>query len=254
MRYGPNTITNGLVLALDTSDKNSYTSGSTTWYDLIGNNHFTLYNTPTFANNFGGELQFNGSTNYARDRNNTIINSIASNCTVEIWCRSYGGSFNGSTGPNGRLISFADDTGTGSDSTSTQGTNNDYSTFFCLAQPTTDAQYFSLYYKNNPIGFGSTTSINTDKYFQVIMNWNTSGGNITFNHYLNASNVSSQTNVQSAYTNANNITLAMNCNGAFLSPSENLKAAYSIVRLYNRTLTASEITQNYNTTKARFGL
>ena len=42
---GPRIVTNGLVLALDAADRNSYVSGSTTWFDLSGNsNNGTLTN------------------------------------------------------------------------------------------------------------------------------------------------------------------------------------------------------------------
>ena len=45
IKRGPKIITNGLVLALDAADKNSYTGTGTTWTDLSGNNYnFTLSN------------------------------------------------------------------------------------------------------------------------------------------------------------------------------------------------------------------
>ena len=39
---GPDLVQNGLVLALDAADKNSYRGTGTTWSDLIGNNTGTL--------------------------------------------------------------------------------------------------------------------------------------------------------------------------------------------------------------------
>jgi len=248
-------VQSGLVLNLDASQLRSYQgSGSSTWNDLSGNNnHFTLYNSPTFANNYGGELQFDGVNDYARSRNNTIVNSIAANGTVEIWCRTYNGSFNGSNGAYSRLISVSSNAGTGSDSTSAQGTNNDYNTFFTLAQ-NNGSQYYGIWYKNAPGPMAATNTYNTNLYVQLIFNWSSSGGNMTFNHYINASNVLAGAFVQTAYSGANNITLAMNSNGAVSSTNENTKAAYSIVRLYNKALTATEVLQNYNVTKTRFGL
>ena len=41
-------VTNGLVLALNAADRNSYVSGSTTWYDLSGNYSGSLVNSPAF--------------------------------------------------------------------------------------------------------------------------------------------------------------------------------------------------------------
>jgi hypothetical protein len=38
---GPTVVTNGLVLSLDAGDRNSYVSGSTTWFDLAGSSNPT---------------------------------------------------------------------------------------------------------------------------------------------------------------------------------------------------------------------
>ena len=77
---------------------------------------------------------------------------------------------------------------------------------------------------------------------------------MTFNHYVNGSNVATQTYGVAAYSTANNITLAMNSNGSITNPTETIKAAYSIVRLYNRTLSALEIKQNFDANRRRFGV
>ena len=61
---GPTIVTNGLVLALDAGDRNSYVSGSTTWFDLTGVNNGTLVNGPTFNTGSGGSIVFDGSNDY----------------------------------------------------------------------------------------------------------------------------------------------------------------------------------------------
>ena len=54
-------VTNGLVLALDAADRNSYVSGSTTWNDLSGNNNSgSLVNGPTFNSANGRSIVFDG--------------------------------------------------------------------------------------------------------------------------------------------------------------------------------------------------
>ena len=48
---GPDIIQNGLALALDAADRNSYPGSGTVWGDVSGNNYnFTLTNSPTFSN------------------------------------------------------------------------------------------------------------------------------------------------------------------------------------------------------------
>jgi len=49
---GPKIITDGLVLALDAGDRNSYVSGSTTWIDNSGNGkNYTLGSNLSYSNN-----------------------------------------------------------------------------------------------------------------------------------------------------------------------------------------------------------
>jgi hypothetical protein len=78
---------------------------------------------------------------------------------------------------------------------------------------------------------------------------------MTFKFYLNGSNTNTSTLAQSGYsTNATTITLGQNCAGALTNPLENSSCAFSSFKLYNRALTASEIQQNYNALRNRFGL
>jgi hypothetical protein len=245
-------VTSGLVLALDAADRNSYVSGSTTWNDLSGNGqNFTLYNSPTFSNNNGGEILFSGLNDYARIRNSTSIDLLSSNGTVETWFRTISSTLGGTYA---RLISFSDETGTGSDTTSTQGTNRDYDNYLCLVK-NNNAESLGLWYKNNPNAFGPATLVNTNTYFNAIISWSTSGASMTFNFYLNGANTNTSTVTQSGYsTNASTITIGQNCAGALTNPLENGSCAFSSVKMYNRALSAAEIAQNYNAQKSRFNL
>ncbi len=70
---GPDLITNGLVLALDAADKNSYLGSGTSWYDLSGNgNTGALTNSPTFNSSNGGSIAFDGTNQCV------VVNSNAS--------------------------------------------------------------------------------------------------------------------------------------------------------------------------------
>ena len=52
-------VTDGLVLALDAADKNSYPGSGTTWRDMSGNNITgSLINSPTFNTSNGGNFGF----------------------------------------------------------------------------------------------------------------------------------------------------------------------------------------------------
>ena len=76
---GPDLVQNGLVLALDASDRNSYPGSGTTWRDMSGNsNNGTLTNGPTFNSANGGSIVFDGSDDYAQITTSGIINNIIS--------------------------------------------------------------------------------------------------------------------------------------------------------------------------------
>jgi hypothetical protein len=62
MFTGPSIITDGLVLALDAANPNSYPGTGTTWNDLSGNgNNGTLVNGPTFYSGNAGSIVFDGA-------------------------------------------------------------------------------------------------------------------------------------------------------------------------------------------------
>lgn len=62
LNYGPHIVTDGLVLALDPADKNSYPGTGTNIYDLSGNNYtFTLQGNATFSNLGLGSIYLDGN-------------------------------------------------------------------------------------------------------------------------------------------------------------------------------------------------
>lgn len=63
-KSGPDIIEDGLVLCLDAASKRSYPGTGTVWTDLKGSNNGTLTNGPTFSNDNGGSVVFDGSDDY----------------------------------------------------------------------------------------------------------------------------------------------------------------------------------------------
>jgi len=62
--YSPKIVTDGLVFAVDAANKKSYPGSGTTWTDLAGSNNGTLTNGPTFDSGNGGSIVFDGSDDY----------------------------------------------------------------------------------------------------------------------------------------------------------------------------------------------
>jgi hypothetical protein len=88
----PPAITNGLVLNLDAGFTVSYPKNGTTWYDISssGPNNVTLTNGPSYNTEGDGNLSFDGSDDYA----NFYAPNLGSTTTVEMLCKigsGYGG-------------------------------------------------------------------------------------------------------------------------------------------------------------------
>ena len=79
-----NIVTNGLVLNLDAGNYKSYPGSGTTWTDLSGNgNNGTLTNGPTFTPANGGSIVFDGTNDYVDLPINTAFNTPS--VTFDIW-------------------------------------------------------------------------------------------------------------------------------------------------------------------------
>jgi hypothetical protein len=84
---GPKIITSGCVLSLDAADKLSYKGSGTTWTDLSGNNNTgTLINGPTFSGGNMGNIVFDGTNDYVNCGNNGSL--ILTSGTVNVWMKT----------------------------------------------------------------------------------------------------------------------------------------------------------------------
>ena len=81
-------VKDGLVLCLDAANTKSYPKSGTSWYDLSRNNNTgTLTNGPTFSSANSGNIVFDGIDDYVLG---STISSISGNAsrTVSIWVKS----------------------------------------------------------------------------------------------------------------------------------------------------------------------
>jgi hypothetical protein len=215
---GGSIVTNGLVLALDAADRNSYVSGSTTWNDLSGNNNGTLTNGPTFSSANGGSIIFNGSNQFINCGNNSSVQITAG--TISAWVRTTtpGSSFRsiiakqlawGLFIADNILVTY--DWGTGT--TRTTGIN--------IADGT---------WKYTALTF--TQTIGTPSNNAIV--------------YLNGTSVLTTT----VQHNNHGVNLQI----AEANASQFLNGNIANAQVYNRVLSAAEVLQNYNTQKSRFNL
>ena len=83
--HSPRIVTDGLVLTLDAANSLSYPGSGTTWTDLSGKgNNGTLVNGPTFSPTNGGSIVFDGSNDYI---STGLVQTFTNELTVETWYR-----------------------------------------------------------------------------------------------------------------------------------------------------------------------
>ena len=83
---GPRVVTDGLILALDAADRNSYVSGSTTWRDMSGRGYdFTLFNGVGFNSSNQGSLSLDGIDDYIQ---RTSTADLKNTITLVIWIKT----------------------------------------------------------------------------------------------------------------------------------------------------------------------
>jgi hypothetical protein len=235
---GPTIITNGLVLALDAGDRNSYNSGSTTWFDLTGTNNGTLTNGPTFNSGSGGSIVFDGVDDYVNCGNNPSVNIIGTGITLSAWV--YRTALN-SNGSNYRRIiekaaaypalqySFVT-TPTGS--TSGEG-----------------RLLLDLYLNSSlPAYVTGSTHLQLNTWYHTVATYDGNSRKIYLNGVLDGQLITTG-NITSTISS---LVVGDYLPGPGATYAWNGRIANT--QIYNRALSASEVLQNYNATKGRFGL
>ena len=221
--YSPKIVTDGLVLYLDAANTKSYVSGSTVWNDISrGGNNGTLLNGPTFNSANGGSIVLDGADDYIRVSQN--INP--SNITLEFFYKaSISSSYE-------YLISNARDC---------CGTYNGYELRINNGIP-----QFQIWNSTNAVVNG--TSILVNQIYHIAATYDGSQLKMYQNGVL-----TSTTNSTLGIGTPPSYNLAVG--GMGLNPVlYNLTGNIYIGRVYNRSLSASEVLQNYNATKSRYGL
>ena len=220
---GPKIITSGCVLSLDAADKNSYPGSGTAWRDLSGNGkNLTLTNGPTFSAANQGSIVFDGVDDYCRVQNFTSMN-VQGPGTVTYW-----GKFSnlGSSGVNKTALTITNGLGTGA-----------------LQVGLRDAQ--GIVWKAGGV---TLLSYNTPT-LNRITQWTLTFDNSNLQMYIDGILTNSTTSAVAQTATAADFYLATFRTDA----AEAFSGTIYSSAIYNRVLTATEILQNYNATKSRFG-
>ena len=238
---GPRIVTDGLVLALDASDRNSYVSGSTTWGDLgIGGYVGTLTNGPTFSSDSYGSIVFNGTNNY--------INSPIYPVTAPF--SFYTGSFTLDSTVKPTAYQTASYFGLVN---MIMIKGNSATTINYATQVTNDTTV-TFYKRTNPESLQSnsfTVPSMLNKISNITFTVNDTGTTVTC--YFNGSLIGNTTITGTKIEPSPNDTLRFSGISTTGLGTQFIGNIYN-TKIYNRALSANEILQNYNTQKSRFNL
>ena len=226
LAHSPKIVTDGLVLCLDAGNTKSYSGSGTTWTDLSGRgNNGTISGTSVWNDTYGGQFDFGNvsqTTQYIT-LPHQAAQSTGTSYTMEFWMKPIS---------NGTKY-FC--------SMATAANNN----YYIIQQNSTSFQRYngtgSISYSNNEI-----------LQFCVVRN-----GSNTGTLYKNGGNATSATNItviNGVANNGWNLNQEQDTVGGSFDANQNYRGAFMIVKLYNRSLTASEIQQNFNALRGRFGI
>jgi hypothetical protein len=215
----PYIVLDGLVLYVDAGITLSYPGSGTTWTDINGlgsKNNGTLTNGPTYNSANGGSIVFDGTDDYVVF---SQVPTLTNQLTMECWFYLNAIQFRNQN----RLISNGDN--------------------YVIYLASTSQLSF---YMNNQGGYiYSTGNSFLNSWNHIVATYNGTNRAIYINGVLKTTS-----NASGNVPNGNILNI-----GAYQNDSAyTINGRMSQVRIYNKGLTSSEVTQNYNATKSRFGL
>jgi hypothetical protein len=216
-------VTNGLVLALDAADRNSYSGSGTSWTDLSGNgNNGTLVNGPTFSNN---AIRLDGVNDYLTLPTTGFAPSTH---TIEFWIKRHANS--------GYFLTI--------DNSDNPELRLQFSAGKVELTWYDDSAYIA--------SFNSVTNITLDIWYHICVTTQ----NNDFRMYINGTLDTADT--AGTYTGGTSGNAGEHTLGTYNRPGAGYggyaNVSYGVYRFYNRVLSANEILHNYNIQKTRFGL
>ena len=256
--YNPRIVNDGLVLAFDTGNTKSYPGSGSTWKDMSGNGYDAIqtgsrvsYSSAESAWEFTGTTVTTSNGIYISGLNYVGGNSDAiPNLTVESWIKCTSGS-TGRSGDQRIILSYDRSAvfrfGIGSDSVSSSA-----------GKP-----IFSFDATGTVVDIGATSysgDLRDDAWHQVCVTFDSSNvkfyidGTLVHTSTGSYGSIGSQTETESPrygwIGNGSEASSAGQSNSA--NPGNLFYGFISKINYYYKTLTASEIEQNYNAIKGRY--
>jgi hypothetical protein len=231
-----NIVTNGLVNYLDAGFRTSYPTTGTTWYDVSGYGlNGTLTNGPTYSSLNGGSIVFDGANDYVNNVGSTTSFSFIQNTgifTISAWVkldnlstpRYFMGNNDSDTIARGFFLGYSGTTG---------------AVYLAITralanQPTLDLRKPNFFTDNNWV---LVTCVGNRTNCQLYKN------GIPFDTPVNFSTFATGNSTRTLSIGRIN-----NLNGGYWLGN------VALTQIYNRALSSTEVLQNFNAQKSRFGL
>ena len=216
--YNPSIVSDGLVLYLDPASQRSYSGSGNTAYDLSGSgNTSALTNGPTFNSSNLGAFVLDGSNDYI------LVNSQANILSKTAYTK----------------IAFIYISNFSTVNNIISGGFSGQHAFWMFGTDKLNAGHNGAW--NTVVG-ATSLSLNT-WYFAAVTYSDSTGWKLYLNGREDGTSVDTTT-----FTGNQEISI-----GSY-NTGNNFTGRIASVQVYNRALTASEIVQNYNATKRRYGL
>ena len=219
--YSPKIVTDGLVLCLDAGNTKSYSGSGTTWTDLSESAaNGTLTNGPTFNSSNGGSIVFNSAANTGAT---TTFAPTYTNFTVEVW-------FKDNASPSyGRLV------------------DKSYTGGFWLGRNGGASNSWGGGILESVGPFGIFLSL-ADGVWHCLVSIRSGT-----THTLYGDGITNTVSNTVSATALDSTPIAIG-NWYNLANNQQFNGNIATVKMYNRALSTTEILQNYNALRGRFGL
>lgn len=229
-------IADAIVLNLDAGSRASYVGTGTSWYDLSGNNNnSTLVGSPVFSGtNPLYYFSFDSNTKSATLPTSVLNNYSSGTIECSVYVTNLSTSFIFARQRNGvnsyNVLSVGSYSGT-------TGT---------FASGTSGIVYY--HNKNSQTILNSATALSANTWYRLAVTFNTSGVTLYINGVQNAT-------LAGDYSVPNDLTVDPRI-GAWIADSVNrpMNGRIDQFQVYSRALTASEILQNFNYYRTRYGI
>jgi hypothetical protein len=215
-------VRDGLILNLDAAKRDSYPGSGTVWRDIVGSNSGTLTNGPTFSSENGGSIVFDGVNDF-------IEIYYSGSLITDSYTFSFFAKHNGERDTRRTMLGLSN--------------NGDFAyKVFNMQIWDTNTQYLSFFGDNNSF---TSFSFNLDYDFQYWNHFTAINTPSSIKIYVNGQ-------LKSTINNPRRGTFDRIWIGT--RSGQHWKGWIPDLKIYNRELSQSEVLQNYNATKSRFGI